>query len=163
MDKVIMCGLDISTKKTGMCQLTNGELTDYALLDCSDINDAEERIGVMGHLIIESLNNYSPTILCVEDTWNKQNVKTTKMLSELIGVARGWAIDNDCDWNKLLPSEWRRLCGIEQGKKKREELKQESIDYVKRNFNIDVGDDVADSIAMAVGYCNIFDDEGLFE
>lgn len=157
MSDIITCGLDISSKKTGICKLVNGNLKDFDLLNCSDIRDSSQRVDEMAREIIKKLNYYSPTILVVEDTWNKNNVQTTKMLSELIGVAKGWAITNKCCWNKLLPSEWRKYCGIEQGHKKRPELKQASIDYVKEKYNIEVNDDVADSIAMADGYCNIFD------
>lgn len=157
MSDVIMCGLDIASRKTGIAKFVNGELDDYDLLDYSDIKDSDLRVDEMSRAIIKKLDYYSPIILVVEDTWKKNNVQTTKMLSELIGVARGWAISNKCNWNKLLPSEWRRYCGIEQGNKKRPELKQASIDYVKEKYNIEVNDDVADSIAMADGYCNIFD------
>jgi len=54
------------------------------------------------------------------------------------------------------------MCGMDQGKKKREELKQMSIDYVKNHFNVDVNDDVADAICIGVAYDSMFSDDDLF-
>ena len=56
----------------------------------------------------------------------------------------------------LYPSEWRKVCGITQGRGiKREQLKQEDISYIKTTFNIqeDINDDTAD--AIGIGHLNL--------
>lgn len=148
--------IDASTKKTGICLLENGKLTEYRLLDHSEIEDVEERIKVMSLDIIRQLNLWKPHIIYIEDSWSKFNVETTKLLTRVMGVTYGWALTNNCEWNCMLPSRWRKLAGIEQGKKKRSELKQASIDYVKNKYGIDVNDDVADCIAMGDAVCNFY-------
>ena len=78
------------------------------------------------------------------------NIKTVKLLSYLAGAIISWAADNKVEFRFQLPSEWRKRIGLAQGpKKKREELKQEAIDLVKKRFGIDVTDDIAESVLIA--------------
>lgn len=39
---------------------------------------------------------------------------------------------------------------------KREQLKQEAIDYVKEKYNIEVNDDIADAICIGDAVLNLF-------
>ena len=49
----------------------------------------------------------------------------------------------------LLPSQWRKALSYRQGPKvKREELKQQSLDYVKKHFRLDVCEDQAEAICI---------------
>lgn len=143
-----VCGLDISTKKTGVSFGEDEKILSYDLIDKSDITDVEDRINKMALALIEKLNVEKPEIVWIEDTWNARNIQTTKELTRIIGVVNGWCIMNNAEFNLIMPSRWRKLVSIEQGKKKRQELKELSIKYVKDNFNIDVNDDVADSICI---------------
>lgn len=156
MNKVRMCGFDASTKKTGFCIMDNAEMIDYGLLDYSEIDDKETRTKMMCKAILEKLNFYKPEIIVIEDSWNAMNVEVTKILTRVMGVTYGWALENNCEWHTLLPSQWRKLCGLNQGKKKRQELKEMSIQFVKDKYDIDVNDDVADAIALSIGYVNSF-------
>ena len=151
-----MCGIDASSKKTGMAFLNNGKLVHCGLLDFSSYTNREERMALMCNAILDKLDEQKPNILYIEDSWNAANVETTKLLTRILGVTYAWALKNNCEWNSILPSTWRKYCGIEQGKKKRAELKQASIDYVKQRYKIDVNDDVADAIALSDGVVNYF-------
>lgn len=154
--EIRFCGIDASSKKTGICLLVNGELSDYELIDVSEIDDKEERTKQMCVMLLKQLTEYNPDIVYIEDSWNAMNVEVTKLLSRIMGVTYAWCIAKKRDWHSILPSQWRKYCGINQSKKKRAELKQASIDYVKEKYDIDVNDDVADSIALANGVCNFF-------
>lgn len=149
-------GLDASSKKTGVAFLVNGKLRSCGLLDYSKYTDREERMALMCKAIINKLDEFKPNILYIEDSWNAANVEVTKLLTRIMGVTYGWALQNNCEWNSILPSSWRKYCGINQSKKKREELKQASIDYVKQRYDIDVNDDVADAVALSDGVVNYF-------
>jgi len=150
------CGIDASSKKTGMCLLIDGELSDYILLDFSSYSNREERMDLMCKAILKQLSIYNPSITYIEDSWNAANVEVTKLLTRIMGVTYAWCLSKGREWHSILPSQWRKYCGITQSKKKRQELKQESINYVKDKFGIDVNDDVADSICLATGVCNYF-------
>ena len=53
----------------------------------------------------------------------------------------------------IYPSSWRSKIGIRTGRGvKRETLKEADIRYVKERFNIDVNDDIADSICINCAY-----------
>ena len=149
-------GIDASTKKTALALLINGKYSEHKLIDCSEYSDTEERIREMCKEILEQLDEYKPDIIYIEDSWNAANVQTTKLLTRVMGCVFAWAIKNDAEWNCILPSRWRKLCGIEQSKKKRSELKQASIDYVYNRYGIKVNDDVGDAIALADGVVNYF-------
>lgn len=149
-------GLDASSKKTGIAFLVDGKLKSYGLLDYSKYTDREERMALMCKAIMYKLNEFNPNIIYIEDSWNAANVEVTKLLTRIMGVTYGWSLQNNCEWNSVLPSFWRKYCGIDQGKKKRNELKKASIDYVKKRYNIDVNDDVADAIALSDGVINYF-------
>lgn len=150
------CGIDASSKKTGICLLIDGKLSDYKLLDFSSYTDTEERMELMCKELLKQLSLYDPECLYIEDSWNAMNVEVTKLLTRIMGVTYAWCLAKNREWHSILPSQWRKYCGITQGKKKRKELKQASIDYVKDKYNIDVGDDEADSIALADGVCNYY-------
>ena len=139
------CGIDASSKKTGICLLIDGELSDYKLLDYSSYSDEEERTALMCKAL---LTQY------IEDSWQAKNPYVTKLLTRIMGVTYAWCLTKKREWHSILPSQWRKHCGIVQGKKKRQELKQASIDYVADRYHTIVGDDVADAIALADGVCN---------
>ena len=53
----------------------------------------------------------------------------------------------------LYPSEWRSRCGLHTGRGiKREELKKADIAFVKKVYNIEVNDDIADAIGIGYAY-----------
>ena len=55
----------------------------------------------------------------------------------------------------LYPSSWRKTCGIKQGRGvQRTTQKQNDINWVKQNFNIEVNDDIADAIGLGYAYIN---------
>lgn len=149
-------GIDASTKKTALALLINGKYSKHKLIDCSEYYDTEERIREMCKEILEQLDEYKPNIIYIEDSWSAKNVQTTKLLTRIMGVTFAWAIKNNAEWHSILSSQWRKYCGIDQSKKKREELKQLSIQYVKDRYGLIVNDDVADAVALADGIVNYF-------
>ena len=150
------CGIDASSRKKGICLLIDGELSDYKLLDYSSYTDREERMKLMCTALLKQLNEYSPDALAIEDSWNAANVEVTKLLTRIMGVTYAWCLSKKREWYSILPSQWRKYCGITQGKKKRQELKQEAIDYVSNQYHTIVGDDVAEAICLATGVCNYY-------
>lgn len=150
------CGIDASTKSTGICLLIDGKLSDYKLIDFKSCDDREERTKLMCIAILKQLTEYNPDIVYIEDSWNAVNVDVTKLLTRIMGVTYAWCLSKNKEWHSILPSQWRKYCGFEIGKKKRQELKQMSIDYVKEKYGIDVNDDVSDCIALADGVCNYY-------
>lgn len=157
MSETVLCGIDSSTTRTGISCFVNGKYKDCILLDHKDCKDMELRVSLMIDSIFEQLDQYNPDIIVIEDDWNKNNVQTTKALSEIIGAVYGYARAHGADFHKLLPSTWRSYLGFKVGGKKREELKQMAIDYVADRYGINVNDDVAESCCISEALINYFD------
>jgi Holliday junction resolvasome RuvABC endonuclease subunit len=157
MNETVLCGIDSSTTRTGISRFINGEYTDCILLDHKDCKDLEYRTSLMIDSILQQLDQYEPDIIVIEDDWNKNNVQTTKALSEIIGAVHGYSRAHDVDFHKMLPSTWRSYLGFKVGGKKRDELKQMAIDYVSGKYGLKVNDDVAESCCIAEALINYFE------
>lgn len=155
-----LCSIDSSTKKTGIAYFLDGQLTDYKLLDYSSISDSEQRRDEMSIGIINTLSQYDPDIVWIEDSWNALNLQTSKALTMIIGIVYAWCLINKKEFHTVFPSEWRSWLGMDQGKKKRAELKQMAKDYVQNVYHITPSEDECDAICIGSGVCNYF---GLLE
>lgn len=147
-------GIDASTTCSGVAVIEDGKLIYHDVIDMKKNKDAEQRVMKMMSELGTMIMDYSPNALYIEDSWNKQNIETTKMLSNVLGAVMYVCQDIKCDFTKLLPSAWRSLTGIKLTSKngtklKREELKQEAVDRVKKVYMIDCGDDEAEAICIA--------------
>lgn len=99
--------------------------------------------------LLQMLDKYKPDILYVEETVVLRNAQTQRFLTRLQGVIYGWCIQNSCEFNIIRPTQWRKQLSFSQGKNiKREQLKQQSIKYVKENYGLDVNDDIADALCI---------------
>jgi len=151
-----MVSIDSSTKKTGLAIFDNGQLTENKLLDYSYDTNMDSRFKKMSVVIIENLCNLDPDIIYMEETVVNRNVSVQRFLTRLQGVVYGYCIMNDCEFNTVRPTEWRKLVGLDQSKKKREELKKSAIEMVAKEFNINVSDDVAEAILIGKAAINRF-------
>ena len=107
--------------------------------------------------ILNTLNEIKPNIIYIEETVVLRNAQTQRFLTRLQGVVYAWCIQNNCEFNTIRPSSWRKAINLKQNKNiKREQLKQEAIDYVKEKYNIEVNDDIADAICIGDAVLNLF-------
>lgn len=154
---VTMCSIDSSSKKTGIAIYKNGKYTSHKLLDCSKDKIMDSRFKKMALDILNTLNEIKPNIIYIEETVVLRNAQTQRFLTRLQGVVYAWCIQNNCEFNTIRPSSWRKAINLKQNKNiKREQLKQEAIDYVKEKYNIEVNDDIADAICIGDAVLNLF-------
>lgn len=57
----------------------------------------------------------------------------------------------------MRPTQWRKLVGINQSKKKREILKQEAISLVKELYQVESNDDEAEAILIGLAAIKLFE------
>lgn len=153
-----ICSLDSSTKKTGIAFFEDCLYKEHILIDHSKEKDVEKRINLMGKDILSYLKNKKPDIIICEHPQGRgSNVSMVGKLCEVIGIARAYSISKGLFFYEYMPSSWRKLLGWNQGKKKREELKKMSIDYIKNKYGIDATDDEADCICIGLAYIENFD------
>lgn len=146
-----VAGIDGSTKMTGVCIMSDGVIERYLLIDLHKEKDAIKRIKTMMVKIAEMLDKYQLDAVYMEKSICKGgNVDTTQKLSFLMGGIMFYCAKNGIEFVNPLPPEWRKKIGLRQSSKvKRDELKAEAIYAVKKEYGLDVNDDIAESVLLA--------------
>ena len=156
-DDIKLVTIDGSTMKTGMAYFINGLYKTHTLLDFSKNKNMEDRFKSMSRAMWEFLNEHRPNIIYIEETYMSNNAQTLKILTRLQGVIYAWCMNNECEFNTIKPTSWRKLLGFNQGKNiKRNELKKQSVKYIFDNYNIEVTDDEADALCIADAIIKMF-------
>ena len=160
MIKVI--ALDTSTTKTGWSIFIDGKYNDCGLIDLSDMKKttAEDRIPIMIREIENTIIDYSPDIVIVENTVVSRNVSAQRFLTMLLGMIWYICMNKNIEYQSVRPTEWRSWVSPEKKGNKRVELKVWSMNKVKELFGfIAESDDVSDAILIGYGYVNRYRDE----
>ena len=151
--------IDASTKSSGVAVYKHNKLEEYTCITSSSSN-LFTRIQVMVDGIKDILiKNPDIQYLVLEEVRQQGfiNIKTYKALMYLQGCI-GMMLNNSfkhIQLDFLYPSSWRKVCGIKQGRGvQRTAQKENDIQWVKQNFNIDVNDDIADAIGLGYAYIN---------
>lgn len=153
MNKQILCGIDSSTSATSISCFIDGKLVDYKLIQINkkEYPTAWERLNPMLYEIIDVLNKYKPNIIYQEDSWKGRNVDTLKVLTNILGGVRMWALEHNCEYYRLMPSQWRAVLKLNEYEAQRPDLKNITYEYIKEKYNIEPEtDDVSDSIAVGL-------------
>lgn len=150
--------LDLSSKSSGWSVFENKKLKQYGCITSSS-TDLIKRIHIMVDGIKNILDTYKIDKVIVEEVrpeLGTQNIKTHRALMWLQGaVAIMLHDDFKLEFEYMYPSEWRKVCGIKTGSGvRRADLKPQDIAFVKRKFDIEVNDDIAD--AIGIGYAYLF-------
>lgn len=152
-----LVSIDSSTKKTGMAFFIGGRLEKYELIDLSKSGlEIEPRTDAMGQRIMTLLSHFEPDMVYIEEPKGHNNVELVRKLSTILGIVRGWCLQNDVYFEEIKPTVWRKYAGLDQGGKKRAELKAASVEYVKTKYDVEVNDDVADAICIGDAVVNMY-------
>lgn len=151
--------IDASTKSSGIAIFQDTELI-YCNCITSSSNDLIKRIKTITKGIEQILSNYQIDKIILEEVRPESagnNLKTHKALMWLQASIAFMVYDNPqkIEIEYIYPSSWRASCGIHTGRGiKRDELKAADIAFVKKKFNLDVNDDIADAIGIGFSYTN---------
>lgn len=162
---MLFLGLDASTKSTGYCIMDENK--DIIKCGCftASSTDVIKRIRKITEEIQALLKeNKIDTIILEEvrppqgDEYYSGNLQTHRVLMWLQGQINFIAHDEGVKAEYLLPSSWRKNCGIKQGGLTRESLKKKDLEWAKltyEDYSKDIiNDDVADAIGVVYGYLN---------
>lgn len=145
-----IAGIDASTNKSGIAIFEDGNYIVHTLIDLHTIKDANVRIPQMMQGICRYLERYFIDKIIMEKSMLKTNIDTVQKLSNLAGAVMLYAVNKNIEFQHPYPSEWRKIVGLQQSSKiKRESLKAEAVLAVKKEYNMDVTDDEAESILLA--------------
>lgn len=139
---------DQALGKTGVCTIDDNTVY-HSLIDVSKVKDVNERSMMMRQMIQSRIRNNHPDLVVIEDVALQQSAKTVIQLAQLQGAIIGACDIFNIPYEILKPSEWRKTLGFKQGRMKREELKQQAIDYVAEHYGETVSSDEADAMCIA--------------
>ena len=153
--------MDQSTKISGYSFFEDGKYVESGLIDLSKSKlETPERSFEMAKALWKVIKHYKPEHLVIEETQQQSNVKTVITLARLQGMLIGYAEAHKVKVHIVPPSQWRKMLQYRQGPKvKRQELKQQSIDYVKDNLGLDLIEDQAEAACLGLAAHKIFDFE----
>lgn len=153
-----LVSLDQSTRCSGYAYFEDGKYIESGIVDMSKSKlETDKRSFEMAKELWKIIKKYKPDHLILEDTQQQNNIKTVIILARLQGLVMGYAEAHGVKVHILLPSQWRAALSYTQGPKvKRQELKQQSIDYVKENFGFNATEDEAEAICEGIAAHKIF-------
>ena len=141
---------DQSSNLSGYC-LYNGAIMNSGVIDKHKIKDSDLRIAEMSKEICEKIQEFKPECVVIEGIQNQSSTATVILLARLQGMILGYCYAQKIQTEILAPSRWRSKLGFKQGAGvKRDELKQQAMDYIADEFLVDdIDTDQAEAICIA--------------
>ena len=147
-----LLSFDQSTNVTGITCFIDNQYKWTKVIDLHKEKDSEQRFHHMVEAIFDVIENEKPDELAIEQTAMQSSVKTLMTLAHLQGTIIGKCIEMGIPFQLIEPSRWRKTVGIEQGKKKRTELKFESLALAHEWFSEDLSEDASESALIGAAY-----------
>lgn len=143
-------GIDASSNKTGIAVFCDGEYIEHMLIDLHKIKDPDIRIPKMMVEICKYIKKHGADKIIMEKSMMKNNIDTVQKLSNIAGAVMLYAATKNMEFQFVYPSEWRKKIGLSQSSQiKREVLKEEAVQAVKKEYDMDVTDDEAEALLIA--------------
>ena len=147
-----LLSFDQSTNVTGVSCFIDGEYKWTKVIDLHKEKNSQSRFHHMVEAIFNVIEEERPDEMAVEQTAMQSSVKTLMVLAHLQGAIIGKAIELSIPYQLVEPSKWRKAVGIHQGKKKRTELKFESVALAHEWFDESLSEDASESALIGAGY-----------
>lgn len=153
---MITMSIDASTHSSGVAIFKENKLVHYQCIQAND-NKSFTRIWKMVERIRQLYLQYEPTDIVMQDVLPQDVKNNQQVFKALIYLQAAVVLQLDRlgapNVNLIVASHWRAQCGIKTGRGiKRQELKKASIKLIKQIYNIDVNDDISDSICIGIAY-----------
>lgn len=141
---------DQSTRCSGWSYFEDNEYVASGTVDMTKSKlETDERSFEMAKSLWKIIKQYKPEHLIIENVQQQTSPKVLVTLARLQGMILGYAEAHKVKTHILLPSQWRAELKYTQGAKvKRAELKQQSIDYVKNKYGLQLPEDECEAIAL---------------
>lgn len=165
MSKVL--NFDQSTKLSAYSWWIDDEYKESGCIDLHKIKDTSERVRAMGVELCKIIDKYSPEKVVIEEVAQQSNALTLKLLARIQGIIIGFCAAHDIETYIIEPSKWRSKLHFHQGSGvKREELKAQAIQYVKKVYGLDLSEDECEAICIgdaAHKIYNFTDEEDIWD
>lgn len=153
MRNEILIALDESTTSTGYAVFRNSALIEHGIFS-SKSKDVLERVSYIMEEIEKLIKRYKPNDMIIEDVQITMNAATAKSLLGLQFMIEIYAHRNNISCETYRTTKWRKILGLSNSRDlDRKAKKQETIDYIKNKYDIEIlKDDESDAIAIGVAY-----------
>lgn len=164
-----LLSIDASTTKTGWAlweiahedghgraYWDDGRLIDHGILTAKE-KDADARVDDMGAQIISLVKEKRPAAVATEYPYGQKGTRVLRLLTEIVGIIRGAAIQTGADFAEYLPDQWRALTrreGEPSRPKGRDAVKAWSVKKASLYTTDALCDDESDAILIGVAYMN---------
>lgn len=141
--------LDQSSKITGYAVFVDGALNHSGVINLTS-SDLGIRLMQLREEIKDFITNWDIDYVIYEDIQLQQglkdNVKTFKVLAEVIGNLEELFAELEMPHEAVLATVWKSALNIKG--KQRAEQKKNAQAYVKKNYSLDVSEDESDAICI---------------
>ena len=147
MSKIL--AFDQSTKISAHSIFIEGKYVECGLIDLHKMKDTNERVRAMGVELCKIITKYNPDKVVMEEVAQQSNALTLKLLARIQGIIIGFCAAHNIETYIIEPSKWRSVLQFKQGSGvKRQELKSQSIEYVKNTYHLDLSEDECESLCI---------------
>ena len=155
MQKIL--AFDQSTKISAYSIFIGGEYMEHGVIDLHKMKDTSERVRAMGVELCRTIEKYQPHAVVIEEVAQQSSPLTLKLLARIQGIIIGFCAAHNIDTYIVEPSKWRSTLHFHQGAGvKREELKAQSIKYVKENYGLEASEDECEALCINEAAHKIF-------
>lgn len=135
--------------------IKNKKLVDYGVQSFQKYKDYDEAIHQLKLFMISLIEKYNPQVVTIEEVHYSRNKNVYHKLSKLQGVLINHLIQENIKFEVLVPSAWKNSLDVAKGNKtKRKEEKENSIDFAKEIYGIEVDNNTSDAVCMGHYYLN---------
>lgn len=140
---------DQSTKLSAYSWWIDGEYKESGCIDLHNIKDTSERVRAMGVELCKTIEKYSPDKVVIEEVAQQSNALTLKLLARIQGIIIGFCAAHNIETYIIEPSKWRSKLNFKLGSGvKREELKEQAIQYIKDVYGLELSEDECEAICI---------------
>lgn len=146
-----LLALDQSSKCTGWSIFKDGVLHEYGHFTFNDTNIGD-RLCKIRTKILNLIDDYRIDEIIFEDIQLQEdahnNVKTFKILAEVYGIVDQLCYEYKIPCQSVMASSWKSKLGIKG--RKREEQKQNALNFISSKYHIQPTQDEADAICIGL-------------
>lgn len=151
-----LCSIDSSSTCTGMALFKDDKLIKHIKIDLKKEKDTQSRMGNMIIEIYKYIDKWKPDVIYIEDDYKKNNVRTLKILTMIIGGVWAYCLRHNITFHTVMPSSWRSNISEFKGHKERADLKRISMQKIIDEFNIECSEDECDAINIGASVLGIY-------
>lgn len=145
--QLTLLAFDQATATTGYSVFKGTKYKTHGKIQIKE-KETQKRTKDMFLEIAKVIDKIKPDVVYVEGVAMQSNASTFSLLSRLQGMIIGYCYAHNIRPEVIVPTEWRHTLGFKQGATKRQDLKKQAKEYVKRTYDIETSEDECESICI---------------